>query len=181
MFTFHDFWLGSCRTLLICVVISCSLCLNSPLWVVSWFKFYLTGWLWFTGCESSLAPLAYGPLVISLNLLSLVILSKLLPQTLCWFRSSVVSNLGFKMGSDLKLDCLIGAKPFLAKHHSEIVVHAFITFRLDYCNALYFWVSQSSFSCLQLVQNTTAHLLDGARKRRYITPILASLHWLCSF
>ena len=41
--------------------------------------------------------------------------------------------------------------------------------RLDYCNSLYFGVSQSSLSRLQVVQNW---------KRKQIFPILASLHWL---
>ncbi len=62
-----------------------------------------------------------------------------------------VSNLGFKMDSDFKLDRQIGAvvkssffhllllakvKPILARQHFETVIHAFITSRLDYCNAL---------------------------------------------
>ena len=95
--------------------------------------------------------------------------------------------------SDFKMDRQIGAivkasffhlrqlakvKPFLAQKHFETVIHAFITSRLDYCNALYFGVSQSSLTRLQLVQNVAARLLTGARKREHITPILASLHWL---
>ncbi|XP_076597184.1 uncharacterized protein LOC143326976 [Chaetodon auriga] len=104
-----------------------------------------------------------------------------------------VSNLGFKMDSDFRLDRQISAvvkssffqirqlakvKPFLAHQHFETVIHAFITSRLDYCNALYFGVSQSSLARLQLVQNAAARLLTGVRKREHITPILASLHWL---
>ena len=104
-----------------------------------------------------------------------------------------VSNLGFKMDSDFKLDRQIGAivkssffrlrqlakvKPFLAQKHFETVIHAFITSRLDYCNALYSGLSQSSLTHLELVQNAAACLLTGARKREHITPILASLHWL---
>ena len=104
-----------------------------------------------------------------------------------------VSNLGFKMDSDFKLDRQISAvvkssffhirqlakvKPFLAQQHFETVIHAFITCRLDYCNALYFGVNQSSIARLQLVQNAAARLLTGVRKREHITPILASLHWL---
>ena len=85
-----------------------------------------------------------------------------------------VSNLGFKMDSDIKLDQQIGAtvnkssffhlrqlakvKPILAQKHFETVIHAFITSRLDYCNALYFGVSQSSLTRLQLVQNAAARL-----------------------
>ena len=97
------------------------------------------------------------------------------------------------MGNDFKLDLQIGAivksnffhlrqlakvKPFLSQNHFERVIHAFITSRLDYCNALYFGVSQSSLTRLQLVQNAATRLLTGACKREHITPILASLHWL---
>ena len=94
---------------------------------------------------------------------------------------------------DFKLDWQIGTivkssffhlrqlakvKPFLAQKHFETVIHAFITSQLDYCNALYFGVSQSSLTRLQLVQNAAARLLTRAHKREHITPILASLHWL---
>ena len=63
----------------------------------------------------------------------------------------VVSNLGFKMDSDFKLDHQISAvvkasffhlqqlakvKPFLTPEHFEMVIHAFITTRWDYCNSL---------------------------------------------
>uniref|UniRef100_A0A3B3D322 Reverse transcriptase domain-containing protein n=1 Tax=Oryzias melastigma TaxID=30732 RepID=A0A3B3D322_ORYME len=104
-----------------------------------------------------------------------------------------VLNLGFKMDSDFKLDSHISSvvkssffqlrrltkvKPFLSQQHFETVIHAFITSRLDYCNSLYFGISQSSLSRLQLVQNAAARVLVGARKRDHITPVLASLHWL---
>ncbi len=59
----------------------------------------------------------------------------------------------------------------------ERVIHAFITMRLDYCNALYIGISQASLACLQLIQNTAARVLKGTHKREHITPILASLHW----
>jgi len=60
----------------------------------------------------------------------------------------------------------------------ESVMHAFISSRLDYCNALYLGVSQSLLSRLQLVQNAAARMLTGTRKREHISPVLSSLHWL---
>lgn len=57
-------------------------------------------------------------------------------------------------------------------------MHAFISSRLDYCNALYTGISHHALSRLQLVQNSAARLLTGTKKRDHITPILASLHWL---
>ena len=55
---------------------------------------------------------------------------------------------------------------------------AVISSRLDYCNALYVGVSQSSLSRLQLVQNAAARLLTNTNRREHITPVLNSLHWL---
>ncbi len=51
----------------------------------------------------------------------------------------------------------------------EIVIHAFISSRLDYRNALYLGVSQSLISKLQLVQNAAARLLTITKKREHIT------------
>ncbi len=66
----------------------------------------------------------------------------------------------------------------MSRQDLEKLMHAFITTRLDYCNALYFGVSQASIACLQLVQNAAACLLTKAHRREHILPILASLHWL---
>lgn len=76
------------------------------------------------------------------------------------------------------LRLLSKVKPFLSFNLFEQIVHAFISSRLDYCNALYAGVSHKALSCLQLVQNAAARLLTGANKREHITLILASLHWL---
>uniref|UniRef100_A0A673GVL3 WD repeat-containing protein 26 n=1 Tax=Sinocyclocheilus rhinocerous TaxID=307959 RepID=A0A673GVL3_9TELE len=69
-------------------------------------------------------------------------------------------------------------KSFLSFHDLEKVIHAFITSRLDYCNSLYFCLSQLSIARLQMVQNAAARLLTRAKKTDHITPILASLNWL---
>ncbi len=104
-----------------------------------------------------------------------------------------VTSLGITIDSDFKFDKQINSvlkscfyhlrllskvKPFLSFNLFEQIVHAFISSRLDYCNALYSGVSHKALSRLQLVQNAAARLLTGAKKREHITPILASLHWL---
>ena len=104
-----------------------------------------------------------------------------------------VTSLGVTIDSDFKFDKQVNAvlkssfyhlrllskvKPFLSFNLFEQVVHAFISSRLDYCNALYSGLCKNTLSRLQLVQNSAARLLTGARKREHITPILASLHWL---
>ncbi len=102
-------------------------------------------------------------------------------------------NLGVLFDHNLKFDKQISAvvkscffhlcqlskvKPFLSQSNFQMVVHAFVTTRLDYCNSLYYGVSQSSLSRLQLVQNAAARLLYGTRKYEPVTPILSALHWL---
>ena len=107
--------------------------------------------------------------------------------------SSTVRNLGVTFDSHLKFDkqisnvvrtsffqlCLLAkVKKFLSRHDLEKAIHALISSWLDYCNALYVGVSQSSLSRLQLVQNAAARLLTNTHRRVHITPVLNSLHWL---
>ncbi len=61
---------------------------------------------------------------------------------------------------------------------AEKLVHAFVTSRLDYCNALLGGCPASSINKLQIVQNTAARVLTRSRKYDHITSILQSLHWL---
>ncbi|KAF7700480.1 hypothetical protein HF521_003438, partial [Silurus meridionalis] len=58
------------------------------------------------------------------------------------------------------------------------LVHAFMTSRIDYCNALLGGCPASLINKLQLVQNAAARVLTRSRKYDHITPILSSLHWL---
>lgn len=104
-----------------------------------------------------------------------------------------VRNLGVIFDKNLQYDKQISAvvrasfyqlrllskvKPFLSRADFEKVIHAFISSRIDYCNALYTGLNQSSLNRLQLVQNAAARLLTNTSKRSHITPVLRSLHWL---
>lgn len=80
--------------------------------------------------------------------------------------------------SFFQLRLLSKVKPFLTRHDLEKALHAFISSRLDYCNALYIGLSQTSLSHLQLVQNAAARFLTSTSRRAHITPVLATLHWL---
>uniref|UniRef100_A0A8C1S4M0 Reverse transcriptase domain-containing protein n=1 Tax=Cyprinus carpio TaxID=7962 RepID=A0A8C1S4M0_CYPCA len=80
--------------------------------------------------------------------------------------------------SFFQLRLLSKVKPFLTRHDLEKALHAFISSRLDYCNALYVGLSQTSLSRLQLVQNAAARFLTSTPRRAHITPVLATLHWL---
>ncbi len=66
----------------------------------------------------------------------------------------------------------------LSVSDAEKLVHAFMTSRLDYCNALLGGCPASSINKLQIVQNAAAKDLTRSRKYDHITPILQSLHWL---
>ncbi len=66
----------------------------------------------------------------------------------------------------------------LSVSDAEKLVHAFMTSRLDYCNALLSGCPASSINKLQIVQNAAARVLTRSRKYDHITPILQSLHWL---
>ncbi|XP_064195336.1 uncharacterized protein LOC135256955 [Anguilla rostrata] len=61
---------------------------------------------------------------------------------------------------------------------AEKLIHAFVTSRLDYCNALLSGCPNNLLKSLQLVQNAAAHILSRTKKYEHITPVLASLHWL---
>ncbi len=66
----------------------------------------------------------------------------------------------------------------LSLHDAEILIHAFVTSRLDYCNAVLSGCSSRNIKKLQLVQNAAARVLTRTKKYDHITPILSTLHWL---
>ena len=60
----------------------------------------------------------------------------------------------------------------------EIVIHSFITSKLDFCNSIFAGINKSLILKLQRIQNTAARILTGTKKHDHITPVLRSLHWL---
>lgn len=60
----------------------------------------------------------------------------------------------------------------------EMIIYAFISSRIHYCNALFSSLSLSALAQLQPIQNAAARLLTGSNRHSHITPILKSLHWL---
>ena len=67
---------------------------------------------------------------------------------------------------------------FLTNSHTEMLVHAVITSRLDYCNSLLINISSSKLFKLQKVQNAAARVVVRKRKRESVTNTLKKLHWL---
>jgi hypothetical protein len=60
----------------------------------------------------------------------------------------------------------------------QMLVHAFISSRLDYCNSLLTGVAEGLLRQLQSVQNAAARLVTATHKFDHITPVLRRLHWL---
>ncbi len=69
-------------------------------------------------------------------------------------------------------------RKYLSKPQTEIIVHAYITSKLDYCNSLLKGIPDYQIQRLQHVQNSAARIICGVRKYDHITPSLVDLHWL---
>lgn len=89
-----------------------------------------------------------------------------------WHTTKLVQSCFYHLRNIAKIRSILSFKD------TEILLHAFISSRLDYCNSLFTCLSQRDLNRLQLVQNSAARLLTKTRKHEHITPILSSLHWL---
>uniref|UniRef100_A0A3B1KGG3 Reverse transcriptase domain-containing protein n=1 Tax=Astyanax mexicanus TaxID=7994 RepID=A0A3B1KGG3_ASTMX len=107
--------------------------------------------------------------------------------------TTTVTNLGIKLDQQLNFEshikhlCKISfyhlrniakLRPTLTVSDAEKLVHAFVSSRLDYCNALFIGLPNKSLQRLQYIQNSAARILKRVRKHEHITPVLQSLHWL---
>ena len=69
-------------------------------------------------------------------------------------------------------------RKFLTFDACQAVVHASISSRLDYCNALLYGLPSCQLNRLQLIQNSAAQLVQQAKSKDNVTPLLKQLHWL---
>ncbi|KAK7933805.1 hypothetical protein WMY93_004701 [Mugilogobius chulae] len=107
--------------------------------------------------------------------------------------SPLIRNLGILLDSNLSFESHINQvtrtaffhlkniarlRPSLSFPAAEILIHAFITSRLDYCNSILYGLSSKTLNKLQYIQNSAARLLTHTRSREHITPVLQNLHWL---
>ena len=69
-------------------------------------------------------------------------------------------------------------RPYLDQASTEMLVHAFVSSRLDSCNSLLHGLPQNELERLQRVQNAASRLVSGVKGRVHMTPVLRKLHWL---
>ena len=69
-------------------------------------------------------------------------------------------------------------RKYLSMQTTDILIHAFVTSKLDHWNSLPYNVPKNVIKQLQLVQNAAGRQITRPRKCDYITPILFHLHWL---
>ncbi len=99
--------------------------------------------------------------------------------------SSSVRNLGVLFDSNLSFDSHVSSicktaffflknisklRPLLSMSNAKMLIHAFMTSRLDYCNALL-------GGCSSRLINYR-YKLTRTRKYDYISPVKSTLHWL---
>ena len=66
----------------------------------------------------------------------------------------------------------------ISKSTTEILIHSFVSLKLDFCNSLLFGAQKRDIVKLQSVQNAAARIIAGLKKRDHITETLRDLHWL---
>jgi len=69
-------------------------------------------------------------------------------------------------------------RKYLTFDAAQLLVHALITSKLDYCNSLLYGLPKHVTKQLQRVQNAAARIVSLSPKFCHITPVLMSLHWL---
>ena len=69
-------------------------------------------------------------------------------------------------------------RKYLTKESAAVVVHTFVTSKLDYCNTLLYGLPKCELQRLQYVQNTAATVVLQISRFQHITPVLCEVHWL---
>ena len=69
-------------------------------------------------------------------------------------------------------------RKYLSIESTKTLVHAFVTSRIDNCNALLYGLPSYLIERLQYVLNAAARVIFLSRKADHVTPLLMDLHWL---
>ena len=99
----------------------------------------------------------------------------------CWFdsRLSMASHITKLCASSFyHIYNIRRIRKYLSRQSTEILVQAFITSRLDYCNGLLYGLPDCLLNKLQRVQNACARLIFREQKFCHVTPLIYELYWL---
>ena len=69
-------------------------------------------------------------------------------------------------------------RKYFSRESTKMLVHAFITSRVDYFNSLLYGLPNYQLNKLQRVLNATARLVHNAPRFCHISPLFRGLHWL---
>ena len=69
-------------------------------------------------------------------------------------------------------------RKYISKSTTEILIHSFVSSKLDFCNSLLFGAQKRDIVKLQSVQNAAGRIIADLKKRDHITETLRGLHWL---
>lgn len=92
-------------------------------------------------------------------------------------KASLDQQMKFVINSSFfQLQKVAQIKALHSNQDMEMVIRAFSSSQLDYCNSLDIALNKSALDHIKLVQNSVARLLIGTKKMDHITPDLTSLH-----
>ena len=66
----------------------------------------------------------------------------------------------------------------LSEDQLKVIVNSLVVSCLDYCNGLYYGISEKLLDQLQLIQNCAAKVVKGKYKHDHLHKDLNELHWL---
>ena len=69
-------------------------------------------------------------------------------------------------------------RKYISKSTIEVLLHSFVSSKLDVCNFLLFGARKRDIVKWQSVHNAAARIIAGLKKRDHITETLRDLHWL---
>ena len=67
-------------------------------------------------------------------------------------------------------------RSYLTPETAKLLLHAFVTSKLDYCNSLLYGVPKYQILRLQRIQNVAARLVTATSRYDHISPVLKQLH-----
>ncbi|XP_077985105.1 uncharacterized protein LOC144439744 [Glandiceps talaboti] len=69
-------------------------------------------------------------------------------------------------------------RKYITNKACQTLIHAILSAKLDYGNALLYGLPDNYIALLQRTQNTAARIVTRSKKFTHITPTLRDLHWL---